>query len=152
MLTGIALAVLAVWIALEWQRSWLPLTVFILAGLSMLAGVVALMVQNYGEPSPAEEHADERPLQVYRQTSFAIDKEMIHRLAGALAVLKQRIRDHGWHADFALSQQYYDLGEKALADGDLREAFRAHCRALLVLMEAIHQQRGKEEAFQPLWD
>ena len=25
-------------------------------------------------------------------------------------------------------------------------------RAMLVLMEAVHQQRGKEEAFNPLWD
>ena len=33
-----------------------------------------------------------------------------------------------------------------------RDAFRAQCRAMLVLMEAVHRYRGKNEGFKPVWD
>ena len=58
---------------------------------------------------------------------------MIQRLDDALAVLQQRIRDNRWTADDRLSQQYHDIGNQAQAKGDLLEAFRAHCRAMLGL-------------------
>ena len=31
------------------------------------------------------------------------------------------------------------------------DAFREECRAMLVLMEAVHRYRGKNEDFKPLW-
>lgn len=147
---GIVLAVFAAWIT-SYQTSAAVFT-FILAGLSLLAGVVILMVQHHRESQEQVEPIEERTLQVYRQAPCAIDESMIQRLDDALAVLQQRIRDNHWAADDRLSQQYHDIGNQAQANGDLLEAFRAHCRAMLVLMEAIHQQQGKAESFKPIWD
>jgi len=55
-------------------------------------------------------------------------------------------------ADERASEQYEVIAHQAIDDGDLMEAFRARCRAMLVLMEAIHQHRGKLEEFKPLWE
>ncbi|MCI0684898.1 MAG: protein phosphatase 2C domain-containing protein [Gemmataceae bacterium] len=147
---GIVLAAVAIWIT----ASQLPgaLATFLLAGLSLLAGVVALMVQQHRESQEEVEPLEDRPLQVYRQTPCTIDAAMIQRLDEALGILQQRIRDNRWSADERLSQHYHDIGNQAQAQGDLHEAFRAHCRALLVLMEAIHRQQGKAESFKPMWD
>jgi hypothetical protein len=128
------------------------ITMFVFAGLTLLGGVVAFMVQNLRENRQQAEPEEVRTLQIYRQTPCTIDENMIHRLEEARGVLQQRIRDNDWKADHALSQQYHEIGSQALADGDLTEAFRARCRAMLVLMEAIHQQHGKGESFKPLWD
>lgn len=147
---GIVLAVFAAWLT-TYQTSAAVFT-FILAGMSLLAGVVTLLVQHHRESQEVVEPTEERTLQVYRQTPCAVDQSMIQRLDDALAVLQQRIRDNHWSADDRLSQQYHDIGNQAQAQGDLLEAFRAHCRAMLVLMEAIHQQQGKAESFKPLWD
>lgn len=148
---GIALAALAIWmIAYEFKAIALP--TFIVAGLSLMGGVVALMVQNFRESRAAAEPVEVRTLQVYRQTRCMIDEALVHRLDEAMSVLRQRIKENGWQADHALSEQYHKIGNQALADGDMMEAFRAHARAMLVLMEAIHQQQGKGESFKPLWD
>ncbi len=148
---GILLAVFAGWIAVNEFKGAFP--TFILAGLSLVAGVAILMIQHYRESQREDEPIEERTLQIYRATPCGIDKSVIERLDAALVVLKQRIQENDWKADDALSKQYHDIGNQALANGDLIEAFRAHCRAMLVLMEAIHQQRGGGgESFKPLWD
>jgi protein phosphatase len=147
---GIALAAFAIWITASQAPGAMP--TFVLAGLSLLAGVVVLMVQHHRESQQEAEPIEERTLQVYRQASCAIDETMLDRLDEALGILQERIRDNRWSADDRLSQQYHDIGNQAQASGDLLEAFRAHCRAMLVLMEAIHQQQGKAESFKPLWD
>ena len=148
---GIALAALAAWIAVDERRGALP--TFIVAGITLLGGVVALLVQHHRESQQTEEPEEERTLQVYRQAACGIDKAMIERLEHGLTILQQRVRDNHWQADDALSQQYRTIGKQAQAAGDLPEAFRAHCRAMLVLMEAIHQNRGGGgESFKPIWD
>jgi protein phosphatase len=148
---GILLAAFAGWIAVnELKGAFLT---FILAGLSLVAGVAILMVQHYREAQQDDEPVEERALQIYRATPCPIDKNLIDRIRAALSILQQRIEENHWNADHALCKQYLDLGTQALANGDLVEAFRAHCRGLLVLMEAIHQQRGGGgESFKPLWD
>jgi serine/threonine protein phosphatase PrpC len=125
---------------------------FILAGLTILAGVVALILQHVHESRDQPGPIEERRLQIYRQTSCALDEAMVERLDEALATLSERMQETSWQADEGLSQQYHDIGNQALAGGDLMEAFRAHCRALLVLMEAIYHYHGKSESFKPLWD
>jgi protein phosphatase len=147
---GIVLAVVAIWFSIYQLPG--SITMFVFAGLTLLGGVVAFMVQNLRENRQQAEPEEVRTLQIYRQTPCTIDENMIHRLEEARGVLQQRIRDNDWKADHALSQQYHEIGSQALADGDLTEAFRARCRAMLVLMEAIHQQHGKGESFKPLWD
>jgi protein phosphatase len=148
---GIALAALAAWVAVE-EHTKSAIFTFLLAGISLMAGVVALLIQHHRESHEAAEPEEIRTLQIYRQTPCGIDRAMIDRLDEALVVLHQRIRDNHWQADDAASQKFHDIGNQAQARGDLLEAFRTHCRAMLVLMEAIHQQRGGGgESFKPLW-
>ncbi len=147
---GVALAAFAIWMITSEYRG--AFAVFILAGIALLTGFGVFMIQQHREANAPAKDDVPRPLQVYRQTRCAVDEAVIGRLENALAVLHQRIRENGWQADFPLSGQYHAAGKQALADGDLMEAFRGHCRAMLVLMEAIHQQQAKNEAFRPLWD
>lgn len=148
---GIILAGVAIWLT-AYEVRGVVLPTFVMAGVSLVAGVVTLMVQNFRENQELAAQPEERALQIYRQTRCLIDEAMVRRLDEALAILEQRIRENRWNADEAQSRQYHQIGNQALAKGDLLEAFRAHCRAMLVLMEAIHAQQGKEESFKPLWD
>jgi len=147
---GIVLAVFAIWFSIYQLPG--SITMFVFAGLTLLGGVLAFMVEHLRENQQQAEPEEVRTLQIYRQTPCTIDQNMIRRIEEARGVLQQLIRDNELKADNALSQQYHEIANRALAAGDLTEAFRARCRAMLVLMEAIHQQHGKGESFKPLWD
>jgi hypothetical protein len=111
-----------------------------------------LILQNLREGNDDAKPDQPRRLQIYRALPCGVDRALAERFDAALIELQQRIRTNRWHVDDALSREYVEIGARALADGDLMEAFRARCRAMLVLMEAIHHQRRKEEEFKPLWD
>ncbi|HMF14447.1 MAG TPA: hypothetical protein VKE94_19155, partial [Gemmataceae bacterium] len=147
---GIVLAVFAIWFSIYQLPG--SITMFVFAGLTLLGGVLAFMVEHLRENQQQAEPEEVRTLQIYRQTPCTIDQNMIRRIEEARGVLQQLIRENDLKADNALSQQYHEIANRALAAGDLTEAFRARCRAMLVLMEAIHQQHGKGESFKPLWD
>ncbi len=149
---GILLAGVAIYLVYANLPFALNLTTFILAGLSLLVGVSILMVQNLRENQAEGKTEAPRRLQIYRQTPCGIDKALTDRLDEAVVDLQQRIRDNRWQVDERANKKFLEIGRQAQADGDLMEAFRARCHAMLVQMEAIHQQRGKEESFKPLWD
>jgi len=147
---GLVLAALALYLVAYQQPGQVP--TFLLAGAALLSGLVLLMIQNLRETQEEAEPEEPRRLQIYTQKSCTVDRELLERFSAAHAELQQRVRDNRWQADEKLSQDYTAIAARALAAGDLTEAFRARCRSMLVLMEAIHQQRGKEEQFKPLWD
>lgn len=147
---GIALGIIAMYLF----AGRIPGSVFtfVLAGIALVAGLGMQLWQSFRERDETPAPEAPRRLQIYRQTPCGIDQALLDRFDEALAELQERIRANQWQADDNLSQQYLDIGNRALAAGDIVEAFRSRCRAMLVLMEAIHQQRGKEEEFKPLWD
>jgi protein phosphatase len=150
LLLGIMLALAAVAVtAWRWEVGGY---VFALAALATGAGLVGLLWQSRREIAPVPETSDAEAPRVHREVTCGIELPMLQRLARAESALQDRIRDHQWTADWEDCQKHHSLAEGYLHAGDLTEAFREYCRAMLPLSEAVHRQRHKEEVFQPVWD
>ena len=74
------------------------------------------------------------------------------KLAKAMATLAQLARDKQWGVDWSVYENFSQLAETHLNNGDLVGAFREYCRDMRPLTEALQRQRNKEEVFQPLWE
>ena len=61
------------------------------------------------------------------------------------------IREKGWRFDSAAYETHVQLAKSLRDQGRLTEAFAEQCRALMVLMEAAHRERGRGESFTPFW-
>lgn len=146
---GIALAMLAIF--LSYQESGGELVSFVLAGLFLVGGLVALMAQSFRDRSAPV--ARTAPTQsVYRTIPCSIEPGLVDRLVNAIGTLKKRAADGGIPYDNGLFDSLYAKGEAARSKQDALTAFREHCRAMLILMEASQAQRNKGEAFRPIWD
>jgi PPM family protein phosphatase len=130
----------------------LAFTVFVIAALSLLAGLVALMLQDVREVREAEAEADLRPLKIYRQTSCIIDEGLLQKLVQATESLEAGIRDRSWRIPEDQFQKQAREAKSLREQGRLREAFTAQARALLILMEVVHGERGKGESLNPVWN
>jgi hypothetical protein len=110
------------------------------------------LYQNYLENHKPLAAAAPRPAQVHRTADCTINAGLYERLEQALTTLGERIKERQWQADWDACREH--MGEAQLhAQGERwQDAFRAECRAMLCLMEAVGQQRQKEETFKPLWD
>jgi hypothetical protein len=149
---GIVLAVGA--ILLTYAELSGGIAVFLLAAVALVAGLAGLLFQNMQETIRDESRPAEaaRELQVYRKTPCAIDRRLLDKLARAADVLKTRVHDHHWEADWETFQRHHESAERLLARGELTPAFREYCRAMRPLVEVVHRQRGGEESFQPVWE
>jgi len=149
LILGIVLGMGAIFLTFAELPGSVP--VFMLASLAVIAGLGGLFVQSL---RPKAEVAEDEPrrLQVYRQTTCAIELPLVQQLAKAEALLRGRIRDNGWNADWATCEQHQELARRSQSGGDLVQSFREYCRATSLLAEVVHRQRGKEESFQPVWD
>ncbi len=127
------------------------LGVFLLAALAVLAGLGGLLVQNLRPKKEAMEDGA-RSVQVYRRTPCAIELPLVQQLAKAEALLRGRVRENGWDADWAICEQHQEQARRYQDEGNLMQSFCEYCRATTLLAEVVHRQRGKEESFQPVWD
>lgn len=151
---GFGIAMAGVAIALAAMEHGSAVYVFIVAGLMLLGGILALMVQNIRESRkpPEVEAEEERVLQVYRQTPCPLDASMYEKLLQSSRSLEQNIKDKHWEYQAKAYQDHHKQAAHHAKQHRYREAFRAQCRAMLVLMEAVHHYRGKNEDFKPTWD
>ena len=147
---GIVLAIVAIFLTYHMLDGDLP--AFILAALSLVGGLVGLMMQHLRDKERAVAVVDDNQPHVYRHFSCAVDDTILEKLAQAVATLEGRIREKQWQADEETTRGHQEQGRRLHEQGFLEEAFREHCRAMLVLMEAVDLQRKKEETFKPLWD
>jgi len=147
---GLLLAMLAV--ALTVVQAPNAFATFIVAGLALFGGLVGLMVQNFRESRGKPEPAEPRPAPIYRQANCTIDMPLMQKLAGATRTLEEGILEKGWSLEDGPYRAYVEAAELATQQAHLRDAFAHQCRALMVLMEAVHHQRTREESFKPLWD
>jgi serine/threonine protein phosphatase PrpC len=148
---GILLAVSVVVLAMLSMMAE-ALIAIILAGLALLGGIVTLMVQNFRETRKVSNAPEERLLQVYRQTQCPLDESIYEKLVQSAKALEESIVERAWQYDV---DAYQDLAKQAAQFSQqqrFRDAFRQQCRAMLVLMEAVHSYRGKNEDFKPMWD
>jgi len=139
-------------ILLHWyEMGTTALMVFISAGLAMLSGLVGLMVQSFRETQSTKNEPEERSLQVYRQTPCPLDAATYDRLVEAAKTLEDSIKEKQWEYDAKSYQDRIKQAAAQLKQHRLVEACREQCRAMLVLMEAVHRYRGKNEDFKPMW-
>jgi len=149
LVTGILLACGAIFLTFLKLPGGVP--IFLAAAASLGAGLLGLMLAardrdlKETESAPAEAH-------VYREFDCAIDPHYIERIAQAVTALDEQIHGSHWEADWDTCREHLAKAEICLRQGDLVCAFREKCRAMLLLMEAVQRQRGKEESFKPLWD
>jgi hypothetical protein len=148
---GILLAVGVVVLALMSMMAE-ALVAIIIAGVALLSGIVTLMVQNFRETRKLGNEPEQRPLQVYRQMQCPLDGPIYEKLVHSAKALEDTIVEKAWEYD---EKAYQDLVKQAVQHFKhrrFRDAFREQCRAMLVLMEAVHSYRGKNEDFKPMWD
>jgi len=124
---------------------------FVAAGLAILGGLVGVMVQNFRETRRRPE-APPRRVAAYRNTPCPIEPALLERLAQATRDLEENVHEKGWQLDDEAYHAHLHDTQLATERGVPREAFAAQCRALMVLMNAVAQQRNREESFRPLWD
>lgn len=126
---------------------------FMIGGLALLGGILTLMVQNIRETRKRSLlPEEERILQVYRQAACPLDAAIYERLVQSAQTLEESIKQRGWDYDAKTYQDRLKHAAQKFKQQHFRDAFREQCRAMLVLMEAVHHYRGKNEDFQPLWD
>ncbi len=150
LILGILLAMGA--IALTYHGLPFRLEAFLLSAVALTIGLAGLLVQTFQEKKKPTEEVWEPRVKVYRQASCAIDAPFVLKLSRALDDLVGRIQEKNWQADWDACRELRGKAEGHLKSGQLLDAFRANCRALMILMEAVQQQRGKGENFRPLWD
>jgi hypothetical protein len=150
LLAGTLTAVLAVYLTFEQAAG--NFLAFIVAALLLLGGLVSLVVQNMREGRPRPGAEEPREAAIYGKTTCSIDSTLLQRLAQATRNLHESIREKGWQFDDAAFQVHLTAAQRANEQGHARAAFAEECRALLVLMEVVHQRRGRGESFNPLWD
>ena len=148
---GIALAVVAIYLTAYEKPG--ELVTFIAAAIALLSGIAGLMIHGDTESqeTPAAQPRPAGP-RVYREAICAIELPVFQRLAQAVETLEERIKEKNWEVDQTVCREYVEESKRLKKQGDLPGAFRAECRAMLMLMEAISKQRNKEESFKPIWD
>jgi len=123
----------------------------IVASLAILSGIVTLIVQNFRETHKISIEPEQRTLQVYRQTPCPLDAAIYEKLVQSAKTLEDNIVEKMWEYDAQVYQDLVKQAEQHFKQQHFRDAFRDQCRAMLVLMEAVHAYRGKNEDFKPVW-
>jgi protein phosphatase len=126
--------------------------VFLLAAVSLVAGLVGLLIHHKQEQEQLANAPEPTEIHVYHQTSTQIEQGLLDKLAKVEGVLQERIRDRQLEVDWGTFQKHHDLAELHRSRGEAQATFREYCRGLSILSEAVLKQRNKEEVFQPLWD
>ncbi|MCS7272355.1 MAG: hypothetical protein NZ703_14825, partial [Gemmataceae bacterium] len=149
---GSLLAVLSLVLHLqEWKTLSMPL--FLVGALIILIGLIGL-VHAVLRPSEANdvftsaipEDDQPRPLNIYRRHDCSITVERLNQFAEAEKSLIEMLKEQNVPVDW---DAYARLATPA--DGDLLQAFRLRCEALLLLADAYHKALHKQESFQPSW-
>jgi protein phosphatase len=148
---GILLAIVAIVLIVMDQMESSALVAFIFSVLSLLGGIVTMMVQNFRETRKPGKKSEVRTLQVYRQTACPLDAAIYERLVESARTLEESIKTKQWEYDAKAYQDRLKQATQHFKHQRFRDAFREQCRAMLVLMEAVHRYRGKNEDFKPMW-
>jgi hypothetical protein len=109
------------------------------------------MFQNIRETQTISNEPEERPLQVYRQTPCPLDAVTFEKLVLSAKSLEDGIKEKSWEYDARGYDEKLKAAQAHARQNRYRDACREQCRAMLVLMDAVHRYRGKNEDFKPLW-
>ena len=148
--TGCVLAILSIVLQVSAIFGAIPL--FVLAAGVIVAGLVGLLFQlrkDHGESIVPDDAP--RELHIHKKTPCPISRELSERFAQLEASLIETMKGQGVQADWA-AHTLLSAAADPSKKGNEVEAFRARCRSLLMLSDAFHKARQKEESFRPNWD
>lgn len=148
--SGILLAIVAI-VLIVMNNMDGATVAFIFAAVSLLGGTLAMLVQGFRETRITDPPPEERPLRVYRQTPCPADAAMYDKLVQSAKTLEDMIKGRNWEYDARAYHERLKQATQHFKHQKMREAFREQCRAMLVLMEAVHRYRGRNEDFNPIW-
>jgi protein phosphatase len=151
LILGVVLAALAVVLSVN-QVSALSIATFALAAVALLAGLAGLAANSLRERRQSLVNPEPRSPHVYRSTACRVDRGLVDRLVAAEQALSRWAKEKNWDVDWSINQQYRDLAEGFLKQGDLPAAFREYCRSIRPFTEVILRDRFKGEEFQQLWE
>ena len=125
---------------------------FVVAAGAILAGLIGLIV-HIQHDTPEEEATEDGPrqLNVYKEHPCEVSRALVEKFGQLENNLAAAMRTQGVAVDwtgYALLAASVEAEEKK---GNDHEAFQARCRALLLLADAFHKARNKEETFRPSW-
>jgi PPM family protein phosphatase len=134
------------------QLGGLAVFAFVLAALTITAGVVGLFAYHSREKRRHAEEAERPHPKIHRSQPCRLEPPMVEKFARAAQGLKAQAHEKGWQADWDTFDSLYDAAEAHRGRGDLVPAFRDVCRAMQALLKAMNGQAGKTEVFHPRWD
>jgi protein phosphatase len=147
-------ALLSLFLHLQ-ELKTLSLPLFLLGALIILVGIIGLvhsLLRNPSEPGepsvPLTDPDIEQPrsLNIYRQHDCTITPERLSQFAETEQQLVTALKEHNIPVDWEAHAQL-----AVPENGDLQDAFRLRCEAILLLADAFHKARHKQESFQPSW-
>lgn len=153
-LAGSVCALLSLFLHLQ-ELKTLSLPLFLLGALIILVGIIGLvhsLLRNPSEPGepsvPLTDPDIEQPrsLNIYRQHDCTITPERLSQFAETEQQLVTALKEHNIPVDWEAHAQL-----AVPENGDLQDAFRLRCEAILLLADAFHKARHKQESFQPSW-
>jgi protein phosphatase len=151
LVTGLALAGGAVLLNNAGQDNG-ALGTLVLATIAILTGVIGLIVHyNQEAQRPPPEPAPGKP-RIYRQANCPVDRPLIEKVAKAISVLRDQLKERQWEADWKGLEEQTAQAERILAQDKLPESFCAYCRSMHLLTEAVQRQRSKSDGFQGVWE
>ncbi len=128
---------------------------FVLAAILILTGLAGLTVHVQKEETSGAivTVADTAPraLNVYKKHDCQLTRELADRFAQIEASLLAGNRSHGIPTDFEAHAKLVATADCAAEKNDHTATFRARCYSLLLLAEAFHKSRQKQESFRPSW-
>jgi protein phosphatase len=126
---------------------------FVAAAMAILAGLMGLVLQVKKGPdaqtAPAEE--ERRPLNVYKRHDCAITRDLAAKFAELETALSDGLKGQGVEVKPNAPPAPPPSADGPTAPADELAVFRARCESLLVLADAFHKSRHKQESFQPTW-
>src|SRR5262249_13538511 len=125
---------------------------FFLAAVCIVVGLTGLLV-HFRHEQPQVEAVEEGPrtLNVYKRDECPVTRGRVERFAELEASVAEAMKGQKVPADWDAYTKMSQAADAEAKKSDVAAAFRARCRSLLVLSDAFHKARQKEESFRPSW-
>jgi protein phosphatase len=110
-----------------------------------------LIVQLKKEPDEESTQLHEKPrtLNVYKKHDCTISPVLAEKFSQFEGTLVEAMKREGVQVDWDAYAKLVAGADAAKSKSDGNAAFRARCVSLLLLAEAIHKSRHKQESFRP---
>jgi protein phosphatase len=131
----------------------LPGSLFMIASITILAGLIGLILQMKGDREDEAAPLEEKPrtLNVYKRHDCRITPALFEKFTLLEKTLVEGLKEQGVQVDWNAYAKLEANVEAALKKDSAADAYSTRCTSLLFLAEAIHKSRGKDERFRPNW-